>query len=293
MTDFPEQLPPAARDRLGSARQAGTWTSSLTVEEFAALRSVGFEPVGQVMGSTVHNLAWWYRSSADCGYRQVLLGAGPAQTVTSGMRGAWSGYGAYVDTLYRARRTAMGRMAAECAALGGDGVVAVRLTIAPFQGASNHLEFQAVGTAVRAAGDVRPGRVFRSHLSGQDFGKLIKSGWVPVDLVLGTSIGVRHDDRAVQRSAVAFAPAQEVGGWTELVSVTRHEARGHLLADAARTGGDGVVLSGVDLQVRRRECRHGGDHQHDHVVETTVIGTAIAEFVAAHRPVRPLTIMRL
>jgi uncharacterized protein YbjQ (UPF0145 family) len=286
-------LPPAAQARLGSARQAGTWASSLTVDEFAALRSAGFEPVGQVMGSTVHNLAWWYGSAVDCGYRRGVLGAGTARTVTSGMRGAWGGYGAYVDTLYRARHTAMGRMAAECSALGGDGVVAVRLTIAPFEGAAHHLEFQAVGTAVRAAGSVRPGRVFLSHLSGQDFGKLIETGWVPVDLVLGASIGVRHDDWRVNWSTGTFAPAQEVGGWTELVSITRHEARDHLLTDAARTGADGVVLSSVDLQVHRRECRYGGDGQHDHVVETTVLGTAIAEFATEHRPVRPLTIMRL
>jgi uncharacterized protein YbjQ (UPF0145 family) len=291
VTDFPVQLPPAARDRLGSARQAGTWASSLTVDEFAALRSAGFEPVGQVMGSTVHNLAWWSRSYAGCGYRQGFFGG--ATTVTPGTRGAWGGYSAYVDTLYQARHTAMGRMAAECAALGGDGVVAVRLTIAPFQGAPHHLEFQAIGTAVRAAGNVRPGRVFCSHLSGQDFGKLIETGWVPVDLVMGTSIGVRHDDWGVQWSAGRFAPAQEVQGWTELVSVTRHDARGRLLADAARTGAEGVVLSELDLRVHRRECRYGGDDQHDHVVETTAIGTAIAEFRAEHRPVRPLTITRL
>ena len=286
------QLPPAAQERLGQARQAGTWTSSLTVDEFAGLRSAGFEPVGQVMGSTVHNLGWWYRSSIDCGYRSGFLGAGAAYTITSGMRGAWSGYGTYIDTLYRARHTAMSRMAAECAALGGDGVVAVELTIAPFQGAAHHLEFQAVGTAVRAVGDVRPGRVFLSHVSGQEFVKLIETGWVPVDLVLGASIGVRHDDWRIGWSTGTFAPAQEVAGWTELVSITRHEARGHFLADTARTGADGVVVSGLDLSVHERECSYN-DKQHDHVVETSIIGTAIAEFRTAHHPPRSLTIMRL
>jgi uncharacterized protein YbjQ (UPF0145 family) len=189
-----QPLPPAAQARLSQARQAGTWTSSLSVNEFAGLRSRGFEPVGQVMGSTVHNLGWWYGSRIDCGYRGGLFGSGSSITVTSGMRGAWAGYSTYVDTLYQARHTAMNRMAAECAALGGDGVVAVELTIAPFRGAAHHLEFQAVGTAVRALGNVRPGRVFMSHLSGQEFAKLIETGWVPVDLVMGASVGIRHDD---------------------------------------------------------------------------------------------------
>jgi uncharacterized protein YbjQ (UPF0145 family) len=287
-----QQLPATAQARLSQARQGGTWTSSLSVGEFAGLRSRGFEPVGQVMGSTVHNLGWWYRASVDCGYRGGLFGSGGAVTVTSGMQGAWGGYGNYIDTLYQARHIAMGRMAAECAALGGDGVVAVELTIAPFQGASHHLEFQAVGTAVRAVGNVRPGRVFLSHLSGQEFAKLIESGWVPVDLVMGASVGVRHDDWRTGWSTGTFAPAQEVAGWTELVAVTRHEARAHFLADTARTGADGVVVSDVDLHVRERECSYN-DKQRDHIVETTLIGTAIAEFRTSHHPPSSLTIMRL
>lgn len=287
-----QQLPPAARARLGQSRQSGTWTSSLSVGEFAGLRTQGFEPVGQVMGSTVHNLGWWYRASINCGYRRGMFGAGSASTITSGMQGAWEGYGAYVDTLYRARHTAMSRMAQECVALGGDGVVAVRLTIAPFQGAAGHLEFQAIGTAVRAVGNVRPGRVFMSHLSGQDFVKLLETGWVPVDLVMGASVGVRHDDWRTNWSTGRFAPAQEVAGWTELVSITRHEARAHFLADTRRTGADGVVVSNVDLRVGERECS-GSDDQRDHIVETTMLGTAIAEFRTAHHPPSSLTIMRL
>jgi uncharacterized protein YbjQ (UPF0145 family) len=186
----------------------------------------------------------------------------------------------------------MGRMAAECAALGGDGVVAVRLHIAPFQGASQHLEFQAIGTAVRASGNVRPGRVFLSHLSGQDFAKLISFGWVPVDMALGMSIGVRHDDWQVNWSSGMFATNQEVGGWTELVSVTRNEARRHFMVDTARAGAEGVVVSDIDLHVRERECSYN-EHRRDHVVEATFIGTSILRFETGAPPPRSLTIMRL
>jgi uncharacterized protein YbjQ (UPF0145 family) len=283
------ELPPGARARIGQARQ-GTWTSGLSVDEFACLRVAGFEPVGQVMGSTVHNLGWWYGNRIDCGY---LAGyGGTARTITSGSRGAWGGYASYIDTIYRARRTAMGRMAAECAALGGDGVVAVRLHIAPFQGAAGHLEFQAFGTAVRAAGNVRPGKVFLSHLSGQDFTKLIAAGWVPVDMALGMSIGVRHDDWQVNWSTRMFAGNQEVGGWTELVSVTRNEARAHVMADTARTGAEGVVLSDMDLHIRERECSYS-DNRRDHTVEATFIGTSVVRFETSAQPPRSLTIMRL
>jgi hypothetical protein len=42
-----------------------TFTSNLTVEDFAAVRSVGFAPVGQVMGVAVFRLDQKYSS---CGY---------------------------------------------------------------------------------------------------------------------------------------------------------------------------------------------------------------------------------
>lgn len=282
-------LPPAAQARLENARDQHTWTSSVSVDEFSCLRAAGFEPVGQVMGSTVHNLGWWYGSMVDCGYRR---GYGAIRTVTSGTRGGWGGYSAYVNTLYEARHTAMNRMSAECAALGGDGVVAVELTIEPFRGAANTLEFQAIGTAVRAQGDRRPPKPFLSHVTGQEFAKLIEAGWVPVDMVFGSSIGVRHDDWRTQWSTGRYAPPQEVSGWTELVAVTRQEARQHVRRDAARVGGRGVVLSDVDLKVHERECSFN-ENQHDHVVETTVIGTAIAEFRTSHHPPSTLKIMRL
>jgi hypothetical protein len=38
-------------------------------------------------------------------------------------------------------------------------------------------------------------------VSGQDFAKLMMTGWVPVGLVLGISIGSRHDDRTTTRQA--------------------------------------------------------------------------------------------
>ncbi len=35
----------------------GTWDSALSVDGFAAIRSVGFEPVGQVFGAAVYYLS--------------------------------------------------------------------------------------------------------------------------------------------------------------------------------------------------------------------------------------------
>jgi hypothetical protein len=63
------------------------------------------------------------------------------------------------------------------------------------------------------------------------------------------------------------------------------------MAAPARTGAGGLVVSDVDLRVRERECSCN-DEQRDRVVETTSLGTAIAEFRTTHRPPSSLTIMR-
>ena len=96
------------------------------------------------------------------------------------------------------------------------GVVGVRLTIGPFP--AGGLEFKAIGTAVRAAGSARAAApAVHLHLSGQDFAKLIMNGWVPAGLVLGISIGARHDDWLTTGQTGAGAGNAEVPGYTELV----------------------------------------------------------------------------
>ena len=46
-------MPAVAKVRMTEIRSSGTWGSSLTSGEFAAIRSAGFEPVGQVFGAAV------------------------------------------------------------------------------------------------------------------------------------------------------------------------------------------------------------------------------------------------
>ena len=118
--------------------------------------------------------------------------------------------------MYDARRTAIGRMTAECAALGGHGIVGVSLSFGSFP--LGGLEFRAIGTAVRGIGAPAPPHPFSSDLSGQDFAKLIHAGWVPVGLALGISIGARHDDWRTRGSTFWGAGNTEVGGYTELVN---------------------------------------------------------------------------
>jgi uncharacterized protein YbjQ (UPF0145 family) len=265
---------------LAEIRRSGTWGSALTADEFAAIRGVGFEPVGQVLGAAVYNVGYtggYACPGAWAGYGGYVT---PYQSVTSvsGVSSMGS-FGPMVQTLYQARRRAIARMSAECAELGGHGVVGVLLTIGAFP--AGGLEFKAIGTAVRAPGGVPLKRPFTSDLSGQDFTKLIMAGWVPVGLALGISVGARHDDWLTINQTRWGTGNTEVSGYTDLVNQSRHDARSQLDQDVARMGGSGVVVKTMDMRVRERECPMQ-EHRRDHIAEVTIIGTAIAQFTRSH-----------
>jgi len=175
-------------------RNPGQWHvgSALTSDEFVAIRSVGFEPVGQVLA---------LRSTASLHRRLQLPGAWgsygygiPARTVTqvSG-RGGFGSFAPLVQTMYEARHKALDRMTAECAELGGHGVVGVKLTIGSFP--AGGMEFKAIGTAIRAPGAPpvfsgtkgprgRPARRRSPPTCPAGFRQAHHEGWVPAGLVL-------------------------------------------------------------------------------------------------------------
>ena len=258
-----EKLPPAAEARMQEIRRTGTWGSALTSDEFAAIRSVGFEPVGQVLGAAVYNIG--YTGGYNCPGAWGSWGYGiPARTVTQvSSQGGFGSFAPLVKTMYDARHKALDRMTTECDELGGHGVVGVLLSIGAFP--AGGLEFKAIGTAIRAPGvppmanwnkdtSGRRRTPFTSDLSGQDFAKLIMKGWVPAGLALGISIGSRHDDWLTVGQTRWGSGNAEVTGYTELVGDARH-----------------------DMRVRERECP-AMEGRRDHIVEATTIGTAIARF---------------
>ena len=291
-------LPPAAAARMAEIRASGTWGSALTADEFTAIKSVGFEPAGQVLGAAVYNIGYtggyacpaWGGGYGGMGGRYSSY-ASPYNSVTATSGGGSLGsYAPMVRTMYQARRQAIGRMTAECQALGGHGVVGVRLTIGAFP--AGGLEFKAIGTAVRAAGAPPLREPFTSDLSGQDFAKLVLAGWVPAALVLGISIGARHDDWVTVTQTRWGAGNTEVSGYTDLVNATRHDARNQLRSDVKRHGADGVVVQRMEIRVGEHECSMQ-EGRRDHVVEATIIGTAIAQFGSPQAAKPPLAIVSL
>jgi uncharacterized protein YbjQ (UPF0145 family) len=278
------------------------WDSALSTDEFAAIRSVGFEPVGQVLGAAVYNVGFpggescpTYGSREDDAFggfnRSRGFSRGMSYTHVSGGGGA-SAYGPLVNTLYAARRKAIARMSTQCQQHGGHGVVGVSLTIGRFVGGG--VEFNAIGTAVRAPGGVRLDAPFTSAVSGQEFAKLIMAGLVPVSLVLGISIGVRHDDWLAPGQTRWTVGNVEVDAYTELVNRTRQDARNELHLDVGRVTAEGVVINRTEMHIGETEC-HGMQRAHDYRAEVTMLGTAISVFGsrAPHRGRPSLAVLSL
>ena len=276
-----EELPAGGGARPAEIRSSGMWGSSLTSGEFAAIRSAGFEPVGQVFGAAVY--AAGSASGSSCPAAGGSSGGGmpgPSAIQVPGQDSPGS-FGPLVQAMYQARHTAIDRMTTECAQLGGHGVVGVRLSRGSFP--LGGLEFTAIGTAVRAPGAASGLREpFTSDLSGQDFAKLIMTGWVPAGLALGIAIGSRHDDRTTARQARWGAGNAEVDGWTKLVSESRQDARLQLERDVKRLGAEGAVIAAMQLRVSQRDCPAAVGRR-DHIVQATLVGTAIARFSRAGR----------
>jgi uncharacterized protein YbjQ (UPF0145 family) len=288
-----EHLPPAAQARMAEIRASGTWGSALSTDEFAAIRSTGFEPVGQVLGAAVYNIGYTggYGCPGPWDYGLTFRASGFSRTAVSS-QGGYGSFAPLVQLMYAARHKALDRMVTECSELGGHGVVGVRLTIGGFP--SGGLEFKAIGTAIRAPGVRGLKRPFTSDLSGQDFAKLIAKGWVPAGLAMGVSIAARHDDWRTVSQTRWGAGNTEVGGFTQVVNDARHDARNQLNSDVQRLGGEGVVVATMELSVRERECP-AVEGRRDHIVEATNIGTAIVRFSheAERSGARSLAIMSL
>ncbi|MFI1100669.1 heavy metal-binding domain-containing protein [Streptomyces melanogenes] len=279
-------LPGVAADGSATPRGDGTWDSALSSEEFAAIRGAGFEPVGQVLGTAVFTIG-----------STGVWGCPGAWSVADGRKvppsSAWtSSFSQLVRAMYTGRRLALDRAVAECRALGGDGIVGVKLRVGEFSAGGT--EFTALGTAVRARSRVRPRRPFTSHLSGQDFAKLVHGGWIPTGLAFGIALEIRHDDWRTSRRIRWTAGNQEVDGYTQLVNFVRQDARRQLALDAAKHGGDGVVVDDVQLRVRESECPTYG-YSRDLSAEAVFVGTSLARFDRSERHTGPgpLTIMRL
>lgn len=217
--------------------------SALSVGEFAAVRSAGFEPAGQVFGAAVYPL--FATAAVSCPGTSAPSLAPSAPGRVTGRAGPAV---RIAQALYDGYRTAIDRMAGECSDLGGHGVVGAALQVTETPGDSftaATVEFKVIGTAVRVRGCPPLARPFTTGLFGPDFAKLLTDGWVPAGIVLGISVAGLHDTLVTPSSGPWGTGNAEVSAYTSLMACARQDARSRLEQTVRGLGAEGVVVSAM------------------------------------------------
>jgi uncharacterized protein YbjQ (UPF0145 family) len=257
-------LPLNAIDRL--REQAGRqntpghiFTGDLSVNELALVRQAGYEPLGQVMGSSVYHVGWQWMPN-------------------------WSGNSGELDVLtqayYHARHLAIGRLQQEAQLLGATGVVGVRLERKQYDWGVSLLEFSALGTAIREA-DVSPQDMagslpFVSDLSGQEFWLLRQSGFRPVGFALGNCSYYQVANWRSQNAMMSWSNS-ELADFTQALYNARSLAMGRMEHEARAVNAVGVVGADVDVEAEVHNANDNNSYP-QMLYHFTATGTAIAPY---------------
>ena len=251
-------LPQHAQERLAEIHGRGEsqelFTSDLSTSEFLLVKEAGFDPIGLVVGSSIYHI----------GYQQSSWNQNMEMSVLS-------------QAMYHARELAMDRMEEEAHQLGADGVVGVRLEVSHKEWGSHVAEFMAIGTAVRHRDDPRRfhnkhGRPFTSDLSGQDFYVLLRSGYRPLGMVMGTCVYhvARQGFGSFMRN---LSQNVELETYTQALYDARELAMERMQREAEALDAKGIVGANIH------------EHSHvrgAHVIEFFAIGTAVEEISKDH-----------
>ena len=249
-----EGVPQDALRRLAElrpGRPGGIFTSDLSVNEFLLVREAGFRPLGLVLGSSIYHV----------GLQVGRWGKNQELDVLS-------------QAMYHARELAMTRMEAEADALGADGIVGVRLDVEMKEFGNDIAEFIAVGTAVKAEPGAGGGGVsdwrnnkrqpFTSDLSGQDFWTLIRAGYAPLGMTMGSCVyHIAH--QRIGGKIGNIGRNVELEQFTQALYDARELAMSRMQAEAEELHAEGIV----GVQLRQHSHTWGS-----HTTEFFAIGTA-------------------
>lgn len=210
------------------------WMSTLDIPDLYLADELRMTPLVQVTGSC------FYRAASDMNGRMYLDSNYDAANL--------------VHAYYRAKTDAVDRMLQEAALAEAHAVVDATFR---FSRQENVVECSVIGTAVKFDGVRPPKTALVSPLSGEEFYKLLLTGWIPVNYCLGyhwhcMPVGFRTRTIA---SAWNFQN-QELTSVTQRFSETRRYAVQQMVSDAR--GGprvDGFVGVSVQTKIEETELR--------------------------------------
>lgn len=258
------RIPLQAERRLREMAKSGApFSSTLSVNEFALSCKLGLQPLGQVLGASVHQVGWqnlpW---SASWG--------GGLICELDVISGAWD----------EARRRAFDRLAEEASHLGADVVVGVRLHRGAHDWAAGAVDYVVNGTAARLPGSDRSGRPLLSDLSGQEVWLLHRAGYEPVGLVASTAVFFVSPSYSTQWGRfMTNTMNQELTDFTQGVYAARESALRSLTRQASANGAEGIVGVRIEQDTGFHSFRvgavGGGGDREGLIITLQVFGTAI------------------
>lgn len=256
-------IPLQAQRRLQDLRQREDhfFTSDLTVNEFLLARQCGFQPLSQVMGSCIYHVGWQYMPNTWFATSQELT------TIST----AWN----------TARARALNRLREEAQLIGAHAVIGVHVTRADYEWASDMIEFNTVGTAVRLQDAPPLKEPGLTNLSGQDFWKLYSSGYWPLGVVAGTTVFYVMAGWRTQWAQGSWTN-QELPDFSRGVYHARHLAMSHVNEQGRRLGCAGIVGMEIEQDEEEREVETSNDTKRTDMIFTFhAMGTAITELQGA------------
>jgi uncharacterized protein YbjQ (UPF0145 family) len=264
-------LPLKATQRLSEEMAAGhpLFTSDLSASELLLTRQRGYQPLSQVMGSSIYHVGWQYT-------RQYGWGTSSQELTTLS------------QAHQHAALLALGRLEQEATLLRAHGVVGVRFTRRSYEWGSDLLEYTAIGTAIRLPNMPLGQRPFLSDLSGQEFWTLLQAGYYPAGVVTGycsyyVALGSQMT-RQLQGWWGTGGNNQEIVPFAQALYTARHLAMTRAEEMARTMKSLGIVGMHIenDRQIIEYETEHPQAKYLDLSTHFAVIGTAIVVAEKGH-----------
>lgn len=266
-------IPPLARKRLEEQRDAGHkfFSSTLTTNEYLLAREAGYEPIGQVMGSSFMRVGFGnFRNS-----------------LTNSWMTPYSSELTDVTYSYRqARLLAVERLKKEAQILGAHGVIGVHIKVKELDWSGNVTEFTAMGTAIKVPANSELQHIgdgpFTSSLSGQEFWQLYQAGYWPLGLVMGNCTYYSVADWATRSvTGGAFFNGswinQELTQFTQGFSQARELAVTRLTNEIANLGADGAVDMNINYHIIPVHFERNNTRYMNMVFDFVAMGTAVTK----------------
>ncbi|MBW4078144.1 MAG: hypothetical protein HIU84_06485 [Acidobacteria bacterium] len=264
----------------------GSFSSGLSVSDFAACLDMGLEPLGLVQGFCV------MRSQPTMSQMSLSMGMTPYQPapndyvenyhcphgIVSAEHRMWGQnyQQTWIERIWRQGfSSAYTRMLSEATTLHAHGIVGVFDNVTPLV-QDGIVEFRMFGTAVRLKDHQSTSPPWSTYLAGQRLAKSFEAGFAPVSIVAAVS-SVRVSASCVTQYAVEgtgsllYGQGNDSFEIEQLVSA-RAAARG-LVRQSVKSQLHADQLHGVELLMREHDFGHG-----DFEIQPVLRGNRVRRF---------------